>query len=345
MKKAGVIILILFVCSFTGHQFYAAVKNSTENKTFSVKVTPLGKYIYKIADALDTENWMVFLNIKNNLSKALEIKEIKFDIYSDNRLIASDTDYYNISISPKNSHKIPMLFFREKRELNSNRMLVSVATDSGMKQFSIQLKRYEQPVKVYLPIKGVWQVCSAHEFGITHRRWDNRAQFAYDFDKIDGNGELYSGNPKDLNDYYAFGEPVYAPADCTVFKIHDGEKDNPIGNVTKHANYVMLDLGKNIFCEMAHFKNGSIIVKEGQHLKKGDKIGEVGNSGMSDNPHLHMQIQYYDVNLNQPLKPGFPLPLSFSDYYQHPSYLNRWVFEKKGNPHSGNFVKAEKTRK
>ena len=340
MKKKNIFVLMLVVSLMVGHSVMAA--QSRVNNNFDVNVTPLGKYIYKIPDALDTENWMVFLNINNNLSKPIELRNVKFDIYSDKNLITSDTDYYNISILSKKSHKISMLFFREKKELNSNRMLVSVVTDAGIKEININLKRYKQPVKVYLPLKGVWQISSAHEFGITHRRWDNRAQFAYDFDKIDGNGELYKGNPKNLNDYYAFGQPVYAPADCTVFKVHDGEKDNPIGKVTKHANYVMLNLGKNVFCEMAHFKNGSIIVKEGQHLKKGDKIAEVGNSGMSDNPHLHMQIQDYDINSNQPLKPGFPLPLSFSDFYQHPSYLNRWVFEKEGNPHSGYFVKAEK---
>ena len=342
MKNVIIVVLLVFVCCIIGYQFNAAVHNSTTNKSFNVKVTPQGEYIYKIPDALETENWMIFLNVSNNLSKPLELKNIKFAIYSDKKMIASDTNYYNISISSKNSHKIPMLFFREKKSLDSNRMLVSVVTDAGVEEFNIKLKRYEQPIKVYLPLKGVWHVGSAHEFGITHRRWDNRAQFAYDFDKIDGNGELYSGDPKNLNDYYGFGQPVYAPADCTVYEVHDGEKDNPMGIVTKHANYAMLDLGKNIFCEMAHFKNGSLVVKKGQKLKRGDKIAEVGNSGMSDNPHLHMQIQYYDVKLKQPMKPGFPLPLSFSDFYVHPSYYKTWIFEKEGNPYSGNFVKAAK---
>ena len=308
---------------------------------FGVKITPPGKYIYKIPDALDTENWVVFVEVKNNEEKPLILKNVKFDIYSGEKIVSSIINYYNQNIKPDSVYKLSMLFFREKVSMNSDKMTISINTDKGVENKDVFLKRYKQPIKIYLPLKGVWQITSAFGFGVSHRRWDNRSQFAYDFDKIDGNGSLYHGNDKnDLNSYYAFGESVFAPADCTVIKAHDGEKDNPIGTVTKHANYVLLDFGHNIYCNMAHFKYGSVLVKSGQKLKKGIKIAEVGNSGMSDNPHLHINLQYYDKSSGEPLKPGNPLPLSFSNVFVHPTYLNRWVAEDECYPNSGYFIKS-----
>jgi murein DD-endopeptidase MepM/ murein hydrolase activator NlpD len=40
---------------------------------------------------------------------------------------------------------------------------------------------------------------------------------------------------------------------------------------------------------MGHFKHGSIIVTEGQTVETGQPIAQVGNSGMSLEPHLHIQ--------------------------------------------------------
>ena len=209
------------------------------------------------------------------------------------------------------------------------------------KILNIDLKRYKQPINIYFPLKGVWQVVSAQEFSITHRRHDNFGQFAYDFSLFDKDGNLYKGNSNNLNDYYAFGKPVYAPANCTVYKVNDGIEDNTvIGKSTIHANYVRLDLGNNILCTLVHLKKGSIVVREGQKIKRGDKIAEVGNSGASNYPHLHMQIQNYNINSNEPLKPGKPLPLSFSDIELHPLYYYTWKFYKSGYPKTGDYIKS-----
>lgn len=40
----------------------------------------------------------------------------------------------------------------------------------------------------------------------------------------------------------------------------------------------------------AHFRQGSIAVREGDRVRKGDPLGQAGNSGNSSEPPIHFQI-------------------------------------------------------
>ena len=41
---------------------------------------------------------------------------------------------------------------------------------------------------------------------------------------------------------------------------------------------------------LAHLRCGSVRVNVGDHVRVGDEVGEVGNSGSSIQPHLHFQV-------------------------------------------------------
>jgi murein DD-endopeptidase MepM/ murein hydrolase activator NlpD len=79
------------------------------------------------------------------------------------------------------------------------------------------------------------------------------------------------------------GAPVQAPADGIVASII---WDHGYGNVltVKH--------GYGLVTKYAHLKK--VLVKRGQHVKRGETVALVGNTGRSTGPHLH-----YEVHLNR----------------------------------------------
>ena len=109
----------------------------------------------------------------------------------------------------------------------------------------------------------------------------------------------FEGDEKDNKSYKAYGAEALAAADATVTGIQDGIPENipgensraiPITLETATGNHIILDLGAGRYCMYAHFQPGSIKVKVGERVKRGQVLGLVGNSGNSTEPHLHFQV-------------------------------------------------------
>jgi murein DD-endopeptidase MepM/ murein hydrolase activator NlpD len=122
-------------------------------------------------------------------------------------------------------------------------------------------------------------------------------RFAIDWVKVDNNA-TFSGEPKDNKAYFAYGNEILAVANATVSKTKDGVPENipgdsravPITAETIAGNYVVLDLGSGRFAFYGHLQPGSLRVKPGDNVRRGQVLGLVGNSGNSDEPHLHFQV-------------------------------------------------------
>ncbi|MCL4244876.1 MAG: M23 family metallopeptidase, partial [Candidatus Dadabacteria bacterium] len=56
------------------------------------------------------------------------------------------------------------------------------------------------------------------------------------------------------------------------------------------GNYVVIDVGGGNYAFYAHMIKGSIKVKEGDLVKRGQVIGLLGNSGNTSAPHLHFHV-------------------------------------------------------
>jgi len=110
------------------------------------------------------------------------------------------------------------------------------------------------------------------------------------------NGKERVDNPgrKEVTSYASWGQPLYAPADGKVVKVVNDLPDNVPGDmVVVHpaGNHIVIDMGEGHFVLLAHLQKGSARVSVGDTVKTGQPIANVGNSGNTSQPHLHLQVQ------------------------------------------------------
>lgn len=90
------------------------------------------------------------------------------------------------------------------------------------------------------------------------------------------------------------GIPIYAVAPGTVTYVHDGEPDrNTIASVdgcTAVANSINIVQADGREARYLHFRTHSITVEVGDKIATGQELGEVGSSGCSHSPHLHLEM-------------------------------------------------------
>jgi len=93
-------------------------------------------------------------------------------------------------------------------------------------------------------------------------------------------------------DYPIFDEEIVAPIEGVILKvINDIEDNQPFsGNYKYNTGNTVVIKKDNFYFLLGHLKKGSIEVKEGDFVHQNDLIGKAGNSGMSERPHLHMQL-------------------------------------------------------
>jgi hypothetical protein len=122
-------------------------------------------------------------------------------------------------------------------------------------------------------------------------------QFAIDFVKLDEEGKLFSGSADRLDSYFYYGTDVIAASGGTVVEVVDGLQDEVPGKepaqvdvATAAGNHVIVSMEPERHVLYAHLKPGSVAVKVGDKVRRGQRIGALGNSGNSDAPHLHFQV-------------------------------------------------------
>jgi hypothetical protein len=120
-------------------------------------------------------------------------------------------------------------------------------------------------------------------------------RYAVDYEQLNADNRLYSGK-KEVESYTIYGQEAIAVADGTVVKVVDGLPEQEPGVFPENisldeadGNSVILDIGGN-YALYAHFRPGSIRVKEGDRVKRGDVLALVGSSGNSLAPHLHFHV-------------------------------------------------------
>jgi murein DD-endopeptidase MepM/ murein hydrolase activator NlpD len=212
-------------------------------------------------------------------------------------------------------------------------------------------KMNENILKVSFPLKGVYISPNTPGSKVPSHGTNSFGEtYAIDFVMINEEDKLkksyrssfvkyiFKGLP--LEDFYGWGQTVYSPVSGEIIGVENNiDERNPVNiisdyintiEVTKQftqngvsskiitGNYVMIKIDEKKFALLAHLKKGSINVVVGKKISVHDIIGELGHSGNSTMPHLHMQFMDSD---NYKIAKG--LPFVFDSYELKKG--NKWV--------------------
>jgi len=150
-----------------------------------------------------------------------------------------------------------------------------------------------------LPFRDRWLVFWGGDTReLNHHHDVPNQRFAFDLLGVGPDQKTHRGDGKNNEDYYAFGRDVLAPADGTVTDVIEGVRDNAPGSMNPYSgvgNCVIIQHREDEVSVLAHFKQGTIKVKAGDKVRRGEVLGQCGNSGNSSEPHLHYHLQHSPV--------------------------------------------------
>ncbi len=165
-----------------------------------------------------------------------------------------------------------------------------------------------------LRVNEYWYSYGGHGGGSQFYAYDFKA-IGWDSDKKAWTG-VFPGTDGTKNEHYlAYGKDVIASADGTVIDFKDGVAENKgnAGGGSGGGNWFKINNGKETLCYF-HMQPGSLtkkFMKKGAKVKKGEKLGLLGNSGNSSEPHGHIQaLEDPDADGD-----GETRPLNFSNIY------------------------------
>lgn len=124
-------------------------------------------------------------------------------------------------------------------------------------------------------------------------------RYAIDYMRLDAKGQFFEGDEHVPENYTDYNADILAVADGTVVETLNTLEDQVPGKLPDPStinienidgNHVVLDIGGGYYAFFAHMRKGSVTVKRGDHVKAGQVLGKLGNTGNTSAPHLHFHI-------------------------------------------------------
>jgi hypothetical protein len=194
-------------------------------------------------------------------------------------------------------------------------------------EIEVRPQPFRARTKLVSPLTGRVLVHDGHEFLAHHRRLDpthefmqklgvtgNSGRYAVDLVAVDASGRMYDGRGTRAEEWFGWNAPVRAAGSGIVVAAENDIPDNGWEDgdpgaagpeslvrvdpaltlerpVTLAGNYVIIDHGNGEWSLTAHLRRGSVTVKPGDRVRAGQLVGALGNSGDSQIPHVHFQLQ------------------------------------------------------
>jgi hypothetical protein len=218
---------------------------------------------------------------------------------------------------------------------------LSFTSESGavvdVAELDVRPVPYRQKTVLSVPVPGRVIVYDGHDFYSHHRRVDmaspfvkrlglsdNPVRYANDLCVVDSGNRLHRGDPDAIDQWFSYGATVVAPADGIVVAANGSVPENRIANgklvlpdnmpadfrSRSNGNHVIIDHGTGEFSHLAHLKIGSVSVKEGDRVRRGQPIGAIGFSG-DTGFHVHL---HYGLLTGADWSNARPLPAYFSGF-------------------------------
>lgn len=130
--------------------------------------------------------------------------------------------------------------------------------------------------------------------------------------------------PSDPAAYAIFGDTVFAPCSGRIIAAVDGLSDLLVPEIDREhmaGNHVMIGCGR-AWVLLAHLRRGSVTVRTEDRVAVGNPVGQVGNTGNTGEPHLHVHAQTPGTGV-MPVS-GEPLPITIAGRYLARGQRARW---------------------
>ncbi|MCP3028532.1 M23 family metallopeptidase [Halobacillus sp. A5] len=135
-------------------------------------------------------------------------------------------------------------------------------------------------------------------------------QYAYDILQLNGFGlRAFGITPSNLDQYKIYEAALYSPCSGEVLEAVDEYEDiSPLQSESDPeepaGNHVILSC-EDTEIHIAHMKPGTVEVEQGDVVNTGAQLGEVGNTGNTTEPHLHIHAE----------REGEGVPITFNDRF------------------------------
>lgn len=152
---------------------------------------------------------------------------------------------------------------------------------------------------------GLWVAIHDPSWARGHRRvgfqradrWTIPGRHAIDFVRVDEDGRIARGDPDRPAHHLGHGAPVLAVAAGVVTAARDGMAEaasvagnprHPLADAPGNHVVLSLDGGRHVIYE--HLRPGSLTVRPGDRVRRGQVLGALGFTGDSTGPHLHLHL-------------------------------------------------------
>lgn len=182
-----------------------------------------------------------------------------------------------------------------------SKLLIRAKCGGRTVEKAVEVVPYSSRNRYTFPLDGTVLVTDTYP-SINSHRWCRNSEFAFDAGLFD----------ETLERSVIGGAPVRAACGGVVEEafdaLEDGREDMEAieRQYGEHAridgNHVLLRHSRGELSLYAHLERGSVLVKAGEKVRRGQPLGRVGNSGSSCTPHLHFHAMLDGID-----GPGIPI--------------------------------------